>query len=87
MSLLGYTRVPKTTLQAGHLYWINDDKPVDLGTASLEDFKLLAFVAQEAATRMRSGGRRGGKATLGRVWAFASRLHDRAKAVDTEAPV
>lgn len=78
-------RVPKTALRSGHAVWVSPTgEAVDLGRLTLEDARLLAFVAQEAQTR-----HRGGRATplaLSRSRELTARWYGRLKAhADAEA--
>lgn len=72
-------RVPKQLLRSGHAVWISPSgDAVDLGPLTLEDARLLAFVAQEAARRPWRASRATGRA-LDRSRALAERWYDRLK--------
>lgn len=72
-------RVPTTQLRAGHAVWISPaGEAVDLGRLTLEDARLLAFVAQEAQTRHRGG--RATPAALSRSRELTARWYGQLKA-------
>ena len=73
------TRVPKASLPNEHIVWVHDGQIVDLGSISLEDLKLMAYVSQEAYVRLPARKTATKSNTLSRVQAITRRMYDAAK--------
>ncbi len=70
------TKVPTANLEPSHLYWVEDGKVVDMGSVSLEDLKLLAYVTQEAKIKLATRKNTASTRTLSRALALAQRMYD-----------
>lgn len=73
-------KVEREKLERGRVYWVTDAGDVrDLGPATEEDWKLTAFVTEQAYKRLTPAKARTGITTLGRVRGFTQRLYMMAK--------
>lgn len=77
------TRVPKASLPNDHIVWIHGGKAVDLGPATLEDLKLMAYVSQQAYIRLPTKKNAISPNTLSRARALSRRMYDAARLTET----